>query len=145
MSCTSSPGAAGLRECWASWAVTLTVDEVPLVRIGRIPYFFGPAATSAGAGQRVRNFRPARASRTGRSLFCRIRARYTQPMQISNIPFGTTDWSQVERTEHGGESGSAYWRTRHFGSIRVRMVEYSPGYVADHWCEKGHILLCLSG
>ena len=66
-------------------------------------------------------------------------------MQISNIPFGTTDWSQVERTEHPGESGRAYWRTRHFGAIRVRMVEYSPGYVADHWCEKGHILLCLSG
>jgi hypothetical protein len=66
-------------------------------------------------------------------------------MQISNIPFGTTDWSQVERTEHAGESGRAYWRTRHFGSIRVRMVEYSPGYVADHWCEKGHILLCLAG
>jgi uncharacterized cupin superfamily protein len=30
--------------------------------------------------------------------------------------------------------------------IRVRMVEYSPGYVADHWCSKGHIiLLCLEG
>src|SRR5689334_6875171 len=66
-------------------------------------------------------------------------------MDMSAIPFGTTDWSKVERTEHKGESGAAFWRTRQFGSIRVRMVEYSPGYRADHWCEKGHILLCLAG
>jgi hypothetical protein len=66
-------------------------------------------------------------------------------MQMSGIPFGTPDWSQVERTEHKGDSGFAYWQTRHFGGLRVRMVEYTPGYVADHWCVKGHILLCLRG
>ena len=66
-------------------------------------------------------------------------------MQISNIPFGITDWSAIERSEHEGESGSAFWRTQQFGAIRVRMVEYTPGYVANHWCVKGHILLCLSG
>ena len=66
-------------------------------------------------------------------------------MDISGIPFGTTDWSQVERIEHKGESGYAYWRTQHFGAIRVRMVEYTPGYRADHWCAKGHVLLCLDG
>ena len=66
-------------------------------------------------------------------------------MKISDIPFGTTDWSQVERAEHAGESGAAYWRTRMFGDIRVRMVEYTPGYVADHWCSKGHVLLCVAG
>jgi len=66
-------------------------------------------------------------------------------MKISNLPFGTTDWSRVEPTEHRGERGVAVWRTCHFGPIRVRMVEYSPGYLADHWCEKGHILLCLAG
>jgi hypothetical protein len=66
-------------------------------------------------------------------------------MHLSNIPFQTTDWSRVEMTEHKGEQGTAYWRTRHFGDIRVRMVEYTPGYVADHWCRKGHVLLCLSG
>lgn len=66
-------------------------------------------------------------------------------MHMSDIPFGITDWSQVERTEHQGETGVATWRTRQFGAIRVRMVEYSPGYLADHWCQKGHILLCLSG
>jgi mannose-6-phosphate isomerase class I len=64
---------------------------------------------------------------------------------MSEIPFGTTDWSQVPRTEHQGEGGLAYWRTRQFGSIRVRMVEYTPGYRADHWCTKGHILLCTEG
>jgi len=66
-------------------------------------------------------------------------------MQMTGIPFGTTDWSQVEATMHAGESGEARWRTRHFGAIRVRMVDYSPGYVADHWCVKGHVLLCTAG
>jgi quercetin dioxygenase-like cupin family protein len=66
-------------------------------------------------------------------------------MQMSGIPFGTTDWSAVETTEHKGEQGVAYWRTQHFGSIRVRMMEYKPGYIANHWCSKGHILLCLEG
>ncbi|AKO54063.1 hypothetical protein ABA45_17805 [Marinobacter psychrophilus] len=66
-------------------------------------------------------------------------------MQISNIPFGTTDWSSIKPTEHAGETGYAYWHTQHFGNIRVRMVEYTPGYLADHWCTKGHILLCIEG
>jgi hypothetical protein len=66
-------------------------------------------------------------------------------MEISGVPFDTTDWSQISSIEHKGESGSAYWRTRHVGNIRVRMVEYTPGYLADHWCVKGHILLCISG
>ncbi len=66
-------------------------------------------------------------------------------MRMTDIPFGTTDWSGVDRTEHSGETGIAYWRTREFGGIRVRMVEYTPGYKADHWCAKGHILLCLEG
>ncbi len=66
-------------------------------------------------------------------------------MQIANIPFGTTNWDEVERTEHQGERGMATWRTRNFGDIRVRMVEYSAGYLADHWCSKGHVLLCLAG
>ena len=66
-------------------------------------------------------------------------------MEITGIPFGTTDWSTVEKTEHPGERGTAIWRTRQLGSIRVRRVDYSPGYQADHWCSKGHILLCLEG
>jgi hypothetical protein len=66
-------------------------------------------------------------------------------MDMKNIPFGTTDWSQITPTEHMGETGVATWRTQQFDTIRVRMVEYSPGYRADHWCKKGHILLCLEG
>jgi quercetin dioxygenase-like cupin family protein len=66
-------------------------------------------------------------------------------MQISDLPFGITDWAAVDPTEHPGETGTAQWRTREFGPIRVRLVEYSPGYRADHWCEKGHILFCLAG
>jgi hypothetical protein len=66
-------------------------------------------------------------------------------MEINNIPFGTTDWSGVAATKHVGDIGEATWRTRQFGPIRVRMVEYSPGYLADHWCSKGHVLLCLEG
>ena len=66
-------------------------------------------------------------------------------MQIAEIPFGITAWSDIERTEHPGETGSAYWQTRSFGNIRVRMVEYTAGYVANHWCAKGHILLRLEG
>lgn len=66
-------------------------------------------------------------------------------MEMTNIPFGTTDWSKVEPTEHKGTRGIATWRTQNFGTIRVRRVEYSPGYLADHWCSKGHILFCLEG
>ncbi|WP_070886609.1 DHCW motif cupin fold protein [Pseudomonas sp. D1-3] len=66
-------------------------------------------------------------------------------MNISDIPFGVTDWSQISATEHAGETGMAYWRTCQFGTLRVRMVEYTAGYLADHWCKKGHILLCLEG
>jgi len=66
-------------------------------------------------------------------------------MRIIDIPFGTTDWSDVEPTSHPGEAGTATWRTRQFGDIRVRMVDYSPGYISDHWCQKGHIILCVDG
>ena len=66
-------------------------------------------------------------------------------MNIADLPFGTVDWSQVEVTTHAGVSGEARWRTRRFGDVRVRMLEYSPGYRADHWCRKGHFLLCLEG
>jgi len=64
---------------------------------------------------------------------------------MTDIPFETTDWSRVAPTEHPGETGAAFWRTRNFGYIRVRMVEYTPGYLADHWCSKGHVILCLEG
>jgi hypothetical protein len=66
-------------------------------------------------------------------------------MYISDIPFGVTDWQAVEATMHAGDPGVATWRTRQFGDVRVRLVEYSAGYVANHWCQKGHFLFCVDG
>jgi hypothetical protein len=66
-------------------------------------------------------------------------------LKIPPLAFTTTDWESIERTEHPGETGMAYWRTLNFGDLRVRMVEYTPGYLADHWCDRGHVLLVLSG
>jgi hypothetical protein len=67
------------------------------------------------------------------------------PVELSDIPFGITDWQQIDPIEHAGEVGVARWRTKQCGAIRVRLVEYTPGYQADHWCRKGHILFCVSG
>ncbi len=66
-------------------------------------------------------------------------------MKIEDVPFTTTDWNMITPTEHPGETGKAFWRTLEVGNVRVRMVEYSPGYVADHWCSRGHVLLVLEG
>lgn len=66
-------------------------------------------------------------------------------MKITNLPFGITNWAEIEKTEHSGNTGIAYWQTQQFGEIRVRVVEYSANYLADHWCSKGHILFCLEG
>jgi quercetin dioxygenase-like cupin family protein len=66
-------------------------------------------------------------------------------MNMQGIPFGTTDWSEEPAERKAGETGWAEWRVRQFGEIRVRVLEYSPGYRADHWCSKGHILYCLDG
>jgi hypothetical protein len=61
------------------------------------------------------------------------------------IPFETIDWSKVPKTEHRGETGTAIWQTIEYGGLRIRIVEYSAGYMADHWCPKGHIVHCLDG
>ena len=66
-------------------------------------------------------------------------------MRIEDVPFSAVDWMQVPETEHPGESGAAFWRTLQLGPIRVRQVRYTPGYLADHWCAKGHIILVLEG
>ena len=66
-------------------------------------------------------------------------------MKILDVPFTTVDWTSVPPTTHPGETGVAWWRTLEAGNLRVRMVEYSPGYLADHWCERGHVLLVLEG
>jgi quercetin dioxygenase-like cupin family protein len=62
-----------------------------------------------------------------------------------NIPFQTIDWESVPKTEYKGEKGTAFWQTIQFPGLRIRIVEYSKGYQADHWCQKGHIVHCLEG
>ncbi len=64
---------------------------------------------------------------------------------MSNIPFTTIDWTVIEKVEHKGEIGSAYWQTIQYPGLRIRLVEYTPGYKADHWCRAGHIVYCLDG
>ncbi|SDI01413.1 DHCW motif cupin fold protein [Agrococcus jejuensis] len=66
-------------------------------------------------------------------------------MDLSTHPFDTTDWSAIAPERHAGETGEALWRTQTMGTTRVRMVDYSPGYLADHWCSRGHVLLVLDG
>ena len=66
-------------------------------------------------------------------------------MQNENIEFQLIDWENIPRTEHKGEPGTAYWQTKQFQGLRIRIVEYSKGYIADHWCQKGHIVHCLEG
>ncbi len=64
---------------------------------------------------------------------------------MRNIPYQNIDWHNIQKTEHEGETGTAFWQTIQLGDLRIRMVEYSAGYLADHWCEKGHIVHCLEG
>lgn len=66
-------------------------------------------------------------------------------MKIPALPFTVTDWDAVPATIHPGETGEARWRTVTIGDVRVRRVDYSPGYLADHWCDRGHVLFVLSG
>jgi quercetin dioxygenase-like cupin family protein len=66
-------------------------------------------------------------------------------MQLHGVPFQTIDWSRIEPTAHPGDPGIATWRTVEAGNVRLRLVEYSPGYVADHWCERGHVIFVLEG
>ena len=64
---------------------------------------------------------------------------------MTNIPFQTIDWTNLTREEYRGETGSAFWQTIQFAGLRLRMVEYTQGYVANHWCRKGHIVHCMEG
>jgi quercetin dioxygenase-like cupin family protein len=66
-------------------------------------------------------------------------------MSSLSIPFQTIDWESVPGTQHPGDKGTACWRTVQFAGLRIRIVDYSPGYIADHWCRKGHIVHCLDG
>ena len=64
---------------------------------------------------------------------------------MTNIPFQTIDWSSVEKVIYPGETGTAIWQTLQYSGLRIRRVEYSANYLADHWCQMGHIVHCLKG
>ncbi len=66
-------------------------------------------------------------------------------MQFSSFPFSITDFSAIEPEIKNGTTGFAEWRTFYRDAVRVRKVIYSPGYLADHWCSKGHIIYCIEG
>lgn len=66
-------------------------------------------------------------------------------MNTKNIPFQVIDWALIQKSEHTGAEGLAFWQTLQLPGLRMRLVEYSPGYLADHWCKKGHIVHCLEG
>jgi len=66
-------------------------------------------------------------------------------MKLPSLPFTVTDWDAMPATEHPGETGRALWRTLDVGDVRIRRVDYEPGYLADHWCDRGHILYVLEG
>jgi quercetin dioxygenase-like cupin family protein len=66
-------------------------------------------------------------------------------MHLTAIPFSTTDWSEIEAVEYPGETGVAIWKTMYVNNVRIRLVKYSAGYEADHWCSKGHIIYCVEG
>ena len=61
------------------------------------------------------------------------------------IPYQTIDWNAIPQTEHPGTTGTSFWKTIQLPGIRLRMVEYSKDYMADHWCQKGHIVHCIGG
>ena len=66
-------------------------------------------------------------------------------MNYLNIPYQTIDWSSIPKVEHPGEKGRSFWQTVQIQGLRIRIVEYSKGFLADHWCQKGHIVHCLEG
>lgn len=54
--------------------------------------------------------------------------------KAENIPFQTIDWDLIPKVEHAGETGVATWQTLQFQGLRVRIVEYSAGYLANQIC-----------
>jgi hypothetical protein len=64
---------------------------------------------------------------------------------MTTIPFQHIDWTTIPKEEHPGTTGTSFWQTLQFDGLRVRIVEYSANYLADHWCRKGHIVYCLEG
>jgi quercetin dioxygenase-like cupin family protein len=66
-------------------------------------------------------------------------------MKLANMPETTIDWSLIAETEIQGASGFSNTRAHQSGEVQQRIVEYAPGYLADHWCAKGHVIYVIAG
>lgn len=66
-------------------------------------------------------------------------------MKIKHHPFVAVTWKKIPKVKSNGETGTSWSRTYTMGEIRIRMVKYAAGYLADHWCEKGHVIYCIKG
>lgn len=66
-------------------------------------------------------------------------------MKLTDLPTGMTDWSNLDASSQPGATGAATIKSRRFGDMQLRLVSYSAGYTADHWCAKGHIVFIVSG
>jgi len=66
-------------------------------------------------------------------------------MKLPEMAFTPLDWSAIAPVEVPGTTGTSHWRSFEAGDLRVRIVDYGPGFEADHWCDRGHVLHVLSG
>ena len=66
-------------------------------------------------------------------------------MKIIDCGSLSTDWSSLVSESVEGLSGNSRSKSIKYGNIRMRTMEYSPGFEADHWCPRGHIIFVLEG
>ncbi|ASL48762.1 hypothetical protein bAD24_p00275 (plasmid) [Burkholderia sp. AD24] len=84
-------------------------------------------------------------SKTGTVLFFYAINYCGTTMKIPDQPFTVTTWNDIPATQHPGQTGAAFWRSFNAGDMWVRMIEYTAGYLANHWCGRGHVLFVLAG
>jgi quercetin dioxygenase-like cupin family protein len=66
-------------------------------------------------------------------------------LKIEDVPFSNIRWPEMPLSEQSGAVGYALSQTVETGNVRLRLVTFSPGYEADHWCSKGHVVFVLKG
>jgi len=66
-------------------------------------------------------------------------------MVLPRTPLIVTRLGEAPRTAETGEIGRSLAQTFELSGLRLRLVEYEAGYVADHWCDRGHVLHVVDG
>lgn len=66
-------------------------------------------------------------------------------MRIPPTPFTVVRLTRFDRTMEPGETGRSFSRAAETPDMRLRLVEYEAGYLADHWCDRGHVLHVIDG